>query len=305
MLKVNSQESKVVHIPVLSREVIELLTLKANDSAIDCTLGGGGHAKMILEKTRPEGKILGIDIDSTKLGDLQKEFDKDFPGRAKFVHGNFRDLEKIAHDFGFSKAKAILIDLGFSSFQIEDPDRGFSFQEEESLLDMRLDRTRGDTAADLLNSAKEEEISKKIWEYGQERFARAIAKQIIKRRKNYPYIKTKDLLLTVLPFYKKFEYSRRHPATRVFQAMRIWVNDELGSLEVAIPQAIELLETEGRLAIISFHSLEDRIVKWRFRDFAKLGIVKIITKKPIVPSEEEINENPRARSAKLRVIEKI
>lgn len=305
MLKGNSQESKVVHIPVLSREVIELLVLKPNDKAIDCTLGGGGHSRMILENTKPDGKILGIDVDPAKLDDLQNEFDKDFPGRAKFVHGNFRDLEKIAHDFGFQKANAILIDLGFSSFQIADPNRGFSFQDEEAPLDMRLDQSRGETAADLLNNAREEEISKKIWEYGQERFARAIAKQIIKRRKNNPYIKTKDLILTVLPFYKKFEYSRRHPATRVFQAMRIWVNDELGSLESVIPQAVGLLEPEGRLAIISFHSLEDRIVKWRFRDFAKQGTVKIITKKPIVPSEEEISSNPRARSAKLRVIEKI
>lgn len=294
-----------MHVPVLLKEVIELLNLKGGDKAIDCTLGGGGHSRMILENTKPDGKILGIDVDPAKLDDLQKEFDKDFPNRVKFVHGNFRDLEKIAHDFGFQKAKAILIDLGFSSFQIADPDRGFSFQDEEAPLDMRLDRTRGETAADLLNNAREEEISKKIWEYGQERFARAIAKQIIKRRKNNPYTKTKDLILTVLPFYKKFEYSRRHPATRVFQAMRIWVNDELGSLESVIPQALGLLEPEGRLAIISFHSLEDRIVKWRFRDFAKQGTVKIITKKPIVPSEEEISLNPRARSAKLRVIEKI
>jgi len=293
-----------MHVPVLAKEVTELLNLKSGDNAIDCTLGGGGHSRMILEKIKPEGKILGIDTDLAKLADLQKEFDKDFPNRAKFVHGNFRDLEKIARDNGFSKAKAILIDLGFSSFQIADPNRGLSFQDEEAPLDMRLDQSKGETAADLLNSSKEEEISKKIWEYGQERFARAIAKQIIKRRKNNPYIKTKDLILTVLPFYKKFEYSRRHPATRVFQAMRIWVNDELGSLESVIPQAIELLEPQGRLAIISFHSLEDRIVKWRFRDFAKQGAAKIITKKPIVPSEKEIGENSRSRSAKLRVIEK-
>lgn len=294
-----------MHIPVLSHEVIELLNLKPNANAIDCTLGGGGHSRMILEKTKPDGKILGIDTDPAKLDDLQNEFDKDFPDRTKFVHGNFRDLEKTARDFGFSKVKAILIDLGFSSFQIADPNRGFSFQDEEAPLDMRLDQSKGETASDLLNNAREEEISKKIWEYGQERFARAIAKQIIKRRKNNPYIKTKDLILTVLPFYKKFEYSRRHPATRVFQAMRIWVNDELGSLESVIPQALGLLEPEGRLAIISFHSLEDRIVKWQFRGFAKQGTVKIITKKPIVPSEEEISSNPRARSAKLRVIEKL
>src|SRR3989338_5535757 len=220
-----------MHIPVLFREVIELLELKPNDNAIDCTLGGGGHSRMILEKIAPGGLLLGIDIDPAKLDDLQKEFDKDFPDRAKFVHGNFRDLEKIARDNGFSKAKTILIDLGFSSFQIADPNRGLSFQNEEAPLDMRLDQSKGETAADLLNSSKEEKISKKIWEYGQERFARAIAKQIIKRRKNNPYIKTKDLILTVLPFYKKFEYSRRHPATRDFQAMRIWVNDELGRLE--------------------------------------------------------------------------
>jgi len=294
-----------MHIPVLFREVIEMLVLKPNDNVIDCTLGGGGHSRMILEKTAPGGLLLGIDIDQTKLDELQKEFDEKFPNRAKFVHGNFRDLEKIVHDNEFKKVKAILVDLGFSSFQIADSNRGFSFQDEEAPLDMRLDRTRGATAADLLNSAREEEISKKIWEYGQERFARAIAKQIIKRRKNNPYTKTKDLILTVLPFYKKFEYSRRHPATRVFQAMRIWVNDELGNLEAVIPQAIELLEPQGRLAIISFHSLEDRIVKWRFRDFAKQGIAKIITKKPIVPSEKEVGENPRSRSAKLRVIERL
>lgn len=174
VLKVNSQESKVVHIPVLSREVIELLALKPNDNAIDCTLGGGGHSRMILEKTKPEGKILGIDVDSTKLRDLQKEFDSDFSNRAKFVHGNFRDLEKIAHDFGFLKTKAVLIDLGFSSFQIEDPDRGFSFQpacrrgrDEEAPLDMRLDQSKGETAADFLNNAREEEISKKYGSTGK------------------------------------------------------------------------------------------------------------------------------------------
>src|SRR3989304_10249990 len=135
-----------MHIPVLFREVIELLELKPNDNAIDCTLGGGGHSRMILENTKPSGKILGIDTDPAKLDELQKEFDEKFPNRAKFIHGNFRDLEKIAHDFGFSKAKAILIDLGFSSFQIADPNRGLSFQDEEAPLDMRLDQSKGEKA---------------------------------------------------------------------------------------------------------------------------------------------------------------
>ena len=290
-----------MHIPVLANEVIELLNLKPGDNAVDCTLGGGGHAGMILEKTEPDGKLLGIDTDPKKLSELQAEFDGSFPNRVTFVHGNFRELEKIVHERGFKNIRAILIDLGFSSLQMDDASRGFSFQE-DGPLDMRLDPTTGPTAADLLNTAPEEDLANKIWEYGEERQARAIAKQIIKTRKAHPYTNTKDLVSTVLPFYGKFKWSRRHPATKAFQAMRMWVNDELGNLEFVIPQAMNVLDTGGRLAIISFHSLEDRIIKWKFRDLKKEGRAEILTKKPIVAEYEDVKANPRARSAKLRVI---
>lgn len=273
------------HIPVLKKEVLEYLAPKANENFIDCTIGFGGHAKAILKRIKPKGRVLGIERDPEifkKLNFLKIE-------RLVLVNGSYSDLKRIAKGCNFRPVSGILFDLGVSSWHFEESGRGFTFQKEE-FLDMRYG-TDEVTAGKIVNEYSESDIVKILKEYGQERFAKKIAKRIIKERKIKP-IKTTFELRRLIP--------RKTKPQRTFQALRIAVNDELGNLRSALPQALEILKSGGRIVVISFHSLEDRIVK----NFFKNSNVNILTKKPIRPSKEEIEDNPRSSSAKLRAAEK-
>ncbi len=293
------------HIPVLLKEVINFLDPKPNRNFIDCTLGLGNHAKGILERTAPRGELLAIEMDDESLVLAQREL-KDFKDRVFFVQGSFADIQEIAYSHHFLDVWGILFDLGISSFQLNNPKRGFSFSQ-DGPLDMRMNKNLELTAADIVNKFSEEELVLIFQNYGEEKFSRMIAYQIIQARTKKPITRTLELaqiVLTAIP--PKARYQRRiHPATRVFQALRIVVNRELENLKEALPQAVDILNPEGRIAVISFHSLEDRIVKNYFREQAQLGNLEILTKKPIIPTPSEVQRNPRSRSAKLRVAQKI
>ena len=285
----------MIHIPVLQKEVIEHLEPKPNQNFIDCTIGEGGHTKAILEKNGPDGKVLGIEFDPW----LYKKLLTSKIDRLILVNDSFVNLKEIVRKEKFGPVLGILFDLGFSNWHLEESGRGFSFLKNEP-LDMRYNPEDPLTAEKILNNWPEEEIEKILREYGEERFARRIARGIIEERKIKP-IKTTFQLVEIVKQATPGWYHQRkiHPATRTFQALRITVNDELNNLKEALPQALEILKKGGKLAVISFHSLEDRIVKNFFRE--KL---KVITKKPIRPSLKEIEINPRSRSARLRVGEK-
>lgn len=297
----------MIHIPVLLKEVIEYLNPKSRDNFIDCTINGGGHSLAILEKIAPDGKILGIDLDSGAIENLELRIENgEFKKRLILVNDNFVNLENIVKENNFGSVAGILVDLGMSSNQIEESGRGFSFMRDE-FLDMRLGPGKNDlTAAEIINRWREADLAGIFYEYGEERFSRRIAEKIIEeRRKNK--IETTFQLIEIIKkaVPVRFHHSRIHFATRVFQALRIAVNGELDNLKNVLPQMLDILKSGGRGAVISFHSLEDRIAKNFIRDEFKKGDIKILTKKPVVASQEEINENPRARSAKLRVFEKI
>jgi len=289
------------HIPVLLKEVLKYFNPHSGENFIDCTVGFGGHALSILKRIAPQGKVLGIEIDEKVLEILKK---KTISERLILIQGSFTDLKKIAKENSFDSINGILFDLGMSSWQIEESSRGFSFKKNEP-LDMRF----GDkslTAEEIINRWPKEELIKIFQEYGEERYARRIAYRICQTRQTKP-IKTTNQLVEIIQkaVPNRYQHRRIHFATRIFQALRIAVNDELNNLKKALPQALEILEKNGKLAIISFHSLEDRIVKIFFRETAKEENLKILTKKPIRPDQEEIDLNPRSRSAKLRVALKL
>ncbi len=304
------------HIPVLLKETVELLQCKKGGRYIDCTVGAGGHAERILELTSPDGVVVGIDQDEDILK-IAEERLKRFGERVRLVHGNFSDIKGIIKD---ERADAILLDLGVSSYQLEDKERGFSFMS-DAPLDMRMDKKAEITAADIVNKSSERELSDIIFKYGEERFAKRIASFIVNERGSKPVTTTTQLsniIMKAIP--ARFRPRDIHPATRTFQALRIAVNHELEILEKSILNAVDILKPEGRMCIISFHSLEDRIVKRTFQRLEKgcicppkipicqCGIkpsIKIITKRPVTPSEMEIKANPRSRSAKLRTAEKL
>jgi 16S rRNA (cytosine1402-N4)-methyltransferase len=309
-----------IHKPVLLKEVMEGLNLKVGDTVVDATLGGGGHSRAILEKIGKKGKLIAIDWDAKALESFQKSL---LVGQSKvvsLVQNNFAKLNNILGGLQIKKAAAILADLGFSSDQLEDENRGLSFQK-DGPLDMRLDPGNKLPAWEIVNQYPAYDLEKIIRELGEERFAGKIARKIVERRKKKRILTTGelvDLIVETVPGKRFFQ--RIHPATKTFQALRIEVNQELANLKSFIPQAIDNLAPGGRLAIISFHSLEDRIVKNIFRENARGCIcpksfpecvcqreakIKIITRKPIVPTEEEVSDNPRSRSAKLRVVEKV
>jgi len=295
-----------LHIPVLQKEVIEYLAPKPNQNFIDCTIGEGGHAFAILEKILPNGKILGIDTTLELISKVQKEI-KNFKKNFILVCDNFVYLKKIVKKQKFQKVKGILFDLGMSSWHLERSEKGFSFQKDE-ILDMRYSRQgeNGLTAEKIINNWPEKDLIKILREYGQEKFANRIAKEIIKARGVKPIKKTfhlVEIIKRATPFW--YHRQKIHFATKTFQALRIVVNKELENLQKALPQALEILERKGRLVIISFHSLEDKIVKNFFRENSKKGLLKILTKKPINPSKIEVKINPRSRSAKLRAIIKL
>lgn len=293
----------MIHIPVLLYEVIQYLDPKPNQNFIDCTLGEGGHAEAILKKTGPQGRLLAIDWNEVSLNIAQKRLKK-FKNRCIFVCDNFINLTKIVHEHHFGTIFGILFDLGLSSYLLEKTHLGFSFKKDE-YLDMRY-RREGLTAADIVNTYPEQRLIKIFKQYGEERYAKAIASKIVQTRKVQKIdttFKLVNVILSAVP--KSYQRRRLHPATKTFQALRIEVNKELENLKTVLPQAIDLLAPKGKIIVISYQSLEDRIVKNFFREGSKKNILKIITKKPVTPTYEETIKNPRARSAKMRVAQKI
>ncbi|HDQ22835.1 MAG TPA: 16S rRNA (cytosine(1402)-N(4))-methyltransferase RsmH [Candidatus Uhrbacteria bacterium] len=309
---------KFKHQPVLVKEVLQYLSPKANENFIDCTFGAGGHAKEILRLTAPAGKLLGIDLDPEAIK-AAKENLKNFRNRIVLVNDNYKNLKEIIYDTGFNKINGILLDLGISSYELQDQTRGFSFKV-SAFLDMRFGNGKK-TAADVVNHYKEEELAKIFKEYGEERYSRQIAREIVLSRKKNKINTTDQLVSLIEKVYKnKPKPHKIHVATKIFQALRIEVNDELNNLKKILPVSLEILEKEGRLVVISFHSLEDRIVKHFFRQEAKDCIcppeslecrcqhkarLRILTKKVVMAGKEEIISNPRSRSAKLRAALKI
>lgn len=303
------------HIPVLLDEVVQGLAVAPGGRYLDATVGGGGHASAILEASRPDGRLLGLDRDPEAVKRAARRLST-FGDRAIVVHASYVDLLTVADDKGFLPLDGVLFDLGFSSWQIEDPTRGFSFSA-DGPLDMRFDPTSaGVTAADLVNRHSASELADILYEYGEETQSRRIAAAIVSAR---PITSTQELVQVIVDAVGP-RRGHLHPATLTFQALRIAVNRELEGIESALPQAIHTLRPGGRLAVIAFHSLEDRIVKQFFRRESRDCIcppelpvcrcdhrrtVNRLTRKPVMPSESEIEANPRSRSARLRIVEKL
>ncbi|WP_338983449.1 16S rRNA (cytosine(1402)-N(4))-methyltransferase RsmH [Fusobacterium nucleatum] len=304
------------HIPVLYYETLDNLVINPDGIYIDCTLGGGSHSEGILERLSDKGLLISIDQDTNAIEYSKKRLEK-FGSKWKVFKGNFENIDTITYMAGIDKVDGILMDIGVSSKQLDDPDRGFSYRY-DAKLDMRMNTDQKISAYDIVNTYSEEQLSKIIFEYGEERHARKIAKLIVEERKSSPIEKTSDLIALIKRAYP--ERASKHPAKKTFQAIRIEVNRELEVLENAMSKAVELLKVGGRLAIITFHSLEDRIVKNKFKDLATAckcpkdipicvcgGVKKfeIITKKPIIPIDDELKNNNRAHSSKLRILERI
>ncbi len=281
------------HIPVLSKELISGLNIISDGNYLDATLGGGGHTKLILDSF-PDVTLTAIDRDLMAIASTKEKL-LEYGDRVNFCHGNFADFTPLNNEL----FDGIIADLGVSSPQIDTPERGFSFQQEAE-LDMRMDGTQKLTAAEIINHWEERKLADIFYHYGEERLSRKIARKIVEER---PFKTTTELQKAIAICYPpKHRYGRINPATRVFQALRIAVNQELESLEKFVIKAPNLLKEGGIIAIISFHSLEDRIVKHKFKEHPDL---KVLTKKPIIASIEEIKLNPRSRSAKLRLAQKI
>ncbi len=314
------------HVPVMLEEVLRFLRPKPGGHYIDGTVGGGGHTAAILERSAPDGKVLGIDTDIQALVRVRDRLsDYVSNGRLVLVHGNFVELARIVDEAGFVSVHGILADLGFSSDQMDDPQRGFSFSA-DGPLDMRLNTELTITAANIVNSASEQELADIIWRYGEETRARQVARRIVREREKGAITRTGQLAKIVAAGVP-YKPGAIHPATRVFQALRIAVNHELERLEAALPQMLKVLQRreaseehvdEGRMVLISFHSLEDRIVKEFMRREAtdclcppRIPVcvcghkaqLRLLTPKPMTPTEQEIKSNPRSRSAKLRAAE--
>lgn len=297
----------IVHIPVLIDEVIKSLKPGRGGIFVDCTLGEGGHAEEILRLSSPDGLLIGIDQDVDALRSARERLKK-YGERVKIVHDNFKNINKILEGRGIDGLDGILFDLGVSTSQLMNPFRGFSFRT-DGPLDMRMDRVGDITAESLVNGLSEEELVKIIREFGEERYALKIANAIVRERKKERITSTlqlAEIIRYAIP--RSRVYARIDPATRTFQALRIAVNDELEILRKAVVDASAMLRPGGRICIITFHSLEDRIVKHTFRKLSKgdgKQILKIITGRPIRPTLMEQESNPRSRSAKLRVAERI
>ena len=298
------------HVPVLLTESVEALAIDPDGIYVDGTLGGAGHAEEIVKQLSSKGTFIGCDVDHDAIMRATERLSP-YPSKKYFIHENFRNLDQILDKLKINEVSGILLDLGWSSFQINDASRGLSFMN-DGPLDMNLSKGMSSerlTAYEIINNWAEETLADIFYGYGDETKARVIARHIVKVRKEKPITTTHQLAQTVIeclfPNAKKNPYFKIHPATKVFQALRIAVNDELQVVTDAINVGIESLAPQGRFAIITFHSGEDRIVKHLFKSFAEQGTVKLITKKPIVPSDTEIRENPRSRSSKLRIIEKL
>jgi len=291
---------EVEHLPVLFHETLEALQPRPGGVYIDCTVGAGGHAAGILEHSHPDGRLLGIDADPAAIALAHSRLERF--SRSILVQSNFAKLKEIAQAHGFDHADGILLDLGLSSFQLTDRSRGFSFLHGDAPLDMRFDPAGETTAANLVNHLSERDLADILWRYGEERRSRRIARAILAHRPIETAGELADLVAGALG-----QRGRIHPATRTFQALRIAVNRELQALEEVLPQAVSLLRPSGILAVISFHSLEDRIVKQFLRReaTAEPPTLRLVTRKPIRPTREEIERNRRSRSAKLRVAERL
>jgi 16S rRNA (cytosine1402-N4)-methyltransferase len=303
-----------IHVPVLFQAVLGGLQIRPGGRYIDATIGSGGHAAGVLAASSPDGRLLGLDRDPAAV-EMAGARLVPFGGRVVLVHSSFSRLTEVAHAHQFTPVDGVLFDLGFSSLQLADPQRGFAFTT-DGPLDMRFDPGSGEpTAADLVNGLSAEELAALLIRYGEEKHARRIAEAIVAAR---PLYTTAELAAVVERVVKQRE--RIHPATRTFQALRIAVNDELAALEATLPQAVEVLAPGGRLAVISFHSLEDRVVKRFLRQESRDCIcppeapvctcghratLRLVSRKPIRPTAEEVADNPRARSARLRVAERI
>ncbi len=307
------------HRAVMVREVIASLRCRAGATYVDGTVGGGGHAEAILRATAPDGLLIGIDADEEAIGQTEQRL-APFGDRKILIKGNFADMETILAEKNVGRVDGILLDLGVSSHQLDTPERGFSFTL-DAPLDMRMDKDSGKSAADLVNTLPWKELAGIIKDYGEERMAGRIARAIARGRENSPIRTTAELAGVVLRAMPADAARQKiHPATRTFQALRIAVNDELAQLQKGMAAGLERLGQGGRFSVISFHSLEDRIVKNAFRTGEKGCIcppdlpvcncgrkptLKVLTRKPVIPGEEEIRDNPRARSAKLRTAERI
>jgi 16S rRNA (cytosine1402-N4)-methyltransferase len=288
----------------MCKEVLAYLDLKSKGIVVDATIGTGGHSLEILKHLDAGSRLIGIDKDADSL-EVCRERLKDYQTLTKILQGDFRNIDKLLESEGIRKVDAILFDLGVSSFQLDDPKRGFSFRL-EGPLDMRMDRNSFISAYDLINNLNEHELSSLLWLFGEERWHNRIAHHLIEQRRRYPITTTTQLagiVLESIPHYGR--HYRIHPATRTFQAFRIAVNRELEALQEALQKSLNLLNKGGRICVISFHSLEERVVKLKFREAAGKGRIKLITKKPIRPSLEEIKTNPRSRSARLRAAQKL
>jgi 16S rRNA (cytosine1402-N4)-methyltransferase len=284
------------HTPVLLDEVLHFLSPQPGGRFIDATLGAGGHTRAILERTSPSGSVLAFDQDESAI-ERARETLESFGSRVTFVHANFREVVSSASQHGFQDCDGVLADIGISSMMVDDPSRGFSFMR-EGPLDMRMDRSQPLTAADIVNTYSEKEIADILYQYGEERRSRAIARSIVRAR---PLKLTTDLARAVQRAMGAPRRGPIHPATRTFQALRIFVNDELGALESFLDGSMTVVRSGGRLVVVTFHSLEDRIVKNKFRSPAVPG--RVLTKKVVTATEAEVARNPRARSAKLRAWE--
>lgn len=296
----------MIHTTVLLKETVDGLNLTKGDIVVDCTLGSGGHVEYVCKTCPNVQMIIGLDADSAAIA-RSKERLKVLPCAFNFVHTNYSNLSSALDSLGVEKADKFIFDLGFSSDQLETSGRGFSFLRNEPLIMTLADEITPFTltAKEIVNTWLEESIADIIFGYGEERYARRIAKKIVEAREVKPIETTFDLVEVIkkaVPFV--YQRGRLHYATRTFQALRITVNNEIENVKTGLKQAVSKLSSGGRISVISFHSLEDRVVKHYFKELHAEDVGKIITKKPIVPSDEEMKDNPRARSSKLRIFEK-
>ena len=294
------------HFPVMSEEALFWVVQESGRVYVDCTVGYSGHAEKILDASGPDSRLIGLDRDVVAITASREKLAR-FGNRALLIHGHFVDLKQHLSASGINQVDGILFDLGVSSPQLEEPARGFSFQG-DGPLDMRMDQSMIGTAADLINRWPEAQLADTIFQFGEERFSRRIARAIVHARARHPLATTKELVSVIegaVP--ANYRHGRIHCATRTFQALRIAVNQELDSLEPALRDAVDVLSPGGRLCVISFHSLEDRIVKHTFRALSGKDdpSLTVLTKKPQVPTREESERNPRSRSAKLRAAQRV
>ena len=281
-------------------EVLEHLAPERGGVFVDCTVGLGGHARALLEAGA--SRLIGLDRDPSAI-ERSRDVLAAFGARVELVHSDYRELTGVLDARGIDRVDGVLADLGVSSMQLDAPDRGFSFRRDD-VLDMRMDTSRGSTAAEMVASADEQTLADVIYTFGEERHARRVARAILAARSQAPITTTGRLADVVRRAIPRKGYSRIDPATRTFQAIRIWVNRELEGLDAFLGKAVDRLDEGGRMAVITFHSLEDRIVKHTFRALQSQGRIAIRTKRPVVPAPAEVESNARARSAKLRAVER-